>query len=76
MSSTTPAAILSAAISTSPIEPTAHHLRRSASLRVTVRRRREPLDLEASLFRYLVGWDGSIQPVREIATPFCRCARL
>lgn len=42
-------------------------------LRVIMRRRREPLDLKARVFRYLVLLDGSIQPVREVPVPFCNC---
>jgi hypothetical protein len=73
VSSTTQAAVLSAAISTSVIEPTAQHQRQSAPLRITVRRRREPLDLNADVFRYLITRNGEIVPVQEVAVPFCKC---
>lgn len=65
--------VLASAIDSAVIEPTARHLRQAPALRVEMRRRREPLDLTADVFRYLVGRDGSIQPVREVAVRFCRC---
>ncbi|HEU4522047.1 MAG TPA: hypothetical protein VFT12_08595 [Thermoanaerobaculia bacterium] len=73
MSSTAQAAVLSAAITSSVIEPTPLHRRQSAPLRVMMKRRREPLDLNATVFRYLIDRRGGIQPVQEIAVPFCKC---
>jgi hypothetical protein len=68
-------AILASAIASAVIEPTARHLRQAPALRIQLRQRREPLDLEADVFRYLIARDGSIQPVRKVAVPFCRCGR-
>ncbi|MGZ8868434.1 MAG: hypothetical protein ACXW2P_08825 [Thermoanaerobaculia bacterium] len=68
-------AILAGAIESAVIEPTARHLRQTPALRIQLRQRREPLDLDAGIFRYLIARDGSIQPVREVAVPFCRCGR-
>jgi hypothetical protein len=65
--------VLAGAIESAVIEPTARHLRQAPALRVEMRRRREPLDLTADVFRYLVGVDGSIQPVQEARGTFCRC---
>ena len=67
--------ILASAIESAVIEPTARHLRQAPALRLEVRRRREPLDLNAGVFHYRICRDGSIQPLREVAVPFCRCGR-
>ncbi|HUP44326.1 MAG TPA: hypothetical protein VM779_02330 [Thermoanaerobaculia bacterium] len=50
-------------------------MRDEKPLRIIVRRRREPLDLDARVFRYLIDRYGFIQPVREVAVPFCSCCR-
>ena len=65
--------ILASAIDAAEIQPTARHRREAPALRMEMRRRREPLDLTADVFRYLICPDGSIQPVREISVRLCRC---
>ena len=67
--------LLAGALSAAVIQPTLRHLRQASALRMEIRRRREPLDLEADVFRYRLCVDGSIQPLREVAVPFCRCGR-
>ena len=41
------------------------------ALRIIVRRRRLPLDLDADVFYYFVSKDGEIQPVAVVDVPFC-----
>jgi hypothetical protein len=67
--------LLAGAISSAVIEPTPRHLRQAPALRIELRRRREPLDLDAEVFQYRICVDGSIQPMREVAVRFCRCGR-
>jgi hypothetical protein len=54
--------ILATAMETAVIEPTARHLRQAPALRVQVPRRREPLDLSADVFRYVIDTIGEVRP--------------
>ncbi len=67
------AVVLAGVITSATIEPTPFHLRSTAPLYVQMRRRREPLDLTARVFRYMETFDGAIQPLREVLVRFCRC---
>ncbi|HVS30894.1 MAG TPA: hypothetical protein VMS98_05515 [Thermoanaerobaculia bacterium] len=67
------AVVLAGAITSATVQPTAFHLRTSPALRHELRRRREPLDLDANPFRYLISRDGELQPVREVVVTHCRC---
>jgi len=67
--------LLAGAITSAVIEPTSRHLRQAPALRIELRRRREPLDLDADVFRYRLCADSSIQPLREVTLRFCRCGR-
>ena len=71
MSDTPEAAILAAAISSATIEPTELHRREKPALRITLRRRRVPLDLDADVFHYFVDRHGAVQPVDVVDVPFC-----
>ena len=55
------------------VEPTPFHLRSTAPVYRRLPAQREPLDLTATVFRYLRREDGSIEPMRRYAAMFCRC---
>jgi hypothetical protein len=55
--------LLATAIETAVIEPTARHLRQAPALRVQVPHRREPLDLNADVFRYVISTIGEVHPL-------------
>ena len=68
-------ALLASVITSAVLEPTSRHRRQAPAIRIELRRHREPLDLNADVFRYRHCVDGSIQPLREVAVRFCRCGR-
>jgi len=60
-------------LETTTVEPTPFHLRSASPVYHHMASRREPLDLSASVFRYRKLLDGSIQPLRDFSSIFCRC---
>ncbi len=67
------AVALAGALHTVVVEPTPFHLRSTAPIYRHVRGQQVPLDLTATVFRYLRGVNGSIEPMRTYAATFCRC---
>jgi hypothetical protein len=55
------------------VEPTPLHLRSTAPVYRRLPAQREPLDLTATVFRYIRREDGLIEPMRTHAATFCRC---
>ncbi len=67
------AVALAGALNSVVVEPTLLHLRSTAPIYRHVRGQQVPLDLTATVFRYLRRVNGSIEPMRTYAAPFCRC---
>jgi hypothetical protein len=55
------------------VEPTPFHLRSTAPIYRRLPAQQQPLDLTATVFRYLRREDGSIEPMRTYAATLCRC---
>jgi hypothetical protein len=64
---------LAGALSSIIVEATPLHRRSTAPIVRRLPARRQPLDLTASMFRYLRRKDGSIEPIRTFAAILCRC---
>jgi hypothetical protein len=64
---------LASALNSVVVEPTPFHLRSTAPIYRRRPAQRDPLDLTATVFRYLRREDGSIEPMRTYAATFCRC---